>query len=102
MSTVVRRPLAVADVADVWAHIADDSIEQADAWLDRLDAKLQLLATQPMMGRAREEIAPGVRSLPFGKYLIVYQPITDGIDVMRFLHSARDLESVFAKDPPEV
>jgi toxin ParE1/3/4 len=40
---------------------------EADAWVDRLDAKLRLLAAQPLMGRARDELSPGVRSLPFGR-----------------------------------
>ncbi len=29
---------------------------EADAWVDRLDAKLRLLAAQPLMGRARDEL----------------------------------------------
>jgi plasmid stabilization system protein ParE len=31
---VRRRPLAEADIAEIWDYIAEDSIEQADAWVD--------------------------------------------------------------------
>jgi len=75
---------------------------EADAWVDRLDAKLRLLAPQPLMGRSRDELSPGVRSLPFGRYVIFYLPLADGIDVVRVLHSARDIEAIFAKDPPDL
>lgn len=40
--------------------------EQADLWVERLDETFRLIATQPMMGRARHELAANVRSFPFG------------------------------------
>jgi toxin ParE1/3/4 len=95
MAIVNRRPLAAADILDIWDFIADDSLDQADRWLDKLDDKLRLIATQPFMGRARDELAAGLRSFPFGRYLIFYVPIDDGIDVVRVLHSARDIDTVF-------
>ena len=96
MSCVTRRQGAAADIAEVWNTIAEDSIEQADAWVDRLDEKLHLLATQPLMGRARDELAAGIRSQPFGRCVIFYIPLDDGIDAVRVLHSARDIDAAFA------
>ena len=98
MARVVRRPLAGADIADIWDFIAEDSITQADAWVDRLDGKLRLLATQPLMGRTRSELSSGLRSQPFERYVIFYEPLTDGIDVVRIIHSARDIQALFAPD----
>lgn len=95
MPRVLRRPQAVGDVLEVWDFIAEDSLDQADAWVDRLDAALQRLATQPLMGRARPELADDLRSLPFESYVIFYLPIPDGVDVIRVLHSARDVDSAF-------
>jgi len=81
MPRILRRPLAGADIDETWDYIAEDSMGEADAWVDRLDAKLRLLAGQPLMGRARDELSPGVRSLPFGRYVIFYMPLSDGIEV---------------------
>jgi toxin ParE1/3/4 len=67
MVRIVRPPLAAADVDEIWDYIAEDSPLQSDAWVDRLDAKLRVLATQPVSGRAREELAPGLRSRTFGR-----------------------------------
>ncbi len=47
------------------------------------------------MGRARQELADSMRSFPFGRYVIFYVPLEDGIDVVRVLHSARDIDAVF-------
>lgn len=95
MARVTRRPLAETDILDIWDFIAEDSMDEADRWLDALDEKLRLWATQPLMGRDRQELLPGLRSFPFGRYVVFYCPLTDGLDVLRVLHSSRDLDSGF-------
>lgn len=95
MLRVTRRPLAQTDILDIWDFIADDSVAAADRWVDDLDAQFRMLATQPMMGRARDELAPRVRSVPFGRYVVFYVPLDDGIDVVRVLHGARDIDAMF-------
>ena len=95
MPRITRRPLAETDILEIWDYIADDSLAAADRWVDRLDEQFRLLAAQPMMGRARVELAPGVRSFPFGRYVVFYVPLDDGIDVVRVLHGARDIDAVF-------
>ena len=99
MARVTRRPLAAADILDIWDHIAEDSLDQADRWVDKLDEKFKLIATQPLMGRARDELAVDLRSFPFGRYIIFYAPIEGGIDVVRVLHSARDIDAAFGDEP---
>ena len=100
MARVLRRPRAAEDIAAVWDFIADDNPDAADHWVDQLDTQLRLLATQPLMGRARDELAPGIRSFPFGRYLVFYRPIGDGIDVVRVLHGTRDVDTAFGEDNP--
>ena len=84
-------------MAEIWNHIADSDLAAADRWLGRLDKQLRLLATQPLMGRARDELAEGLRSLPMGRHVVFYVPLGDGIDVVRVLHSARDISALFGE-----
>jgi toxin ParE1/3/4 len=95
MPRIEHRPRASEDIAEIWYFIAEDSLAQADAFVDRLDDKLHLLATQPLMGRTRDELARGLRSFPFERYVIFYEPLEDGIVVVRMLHSARDVDAEF-------
>lgn len=97
MARVSRRPLAAADILDIWDYIAEDSLDEADRWVDRLDEKLDLLATQPLMGRARDELLAGLRSFPFGRYVIFYMAMPDGVDVVRVLHTGRDVDLAFSE-----
>ena len=95
MALVKRRPQAETDILEIWAYIAEGSLVEADNWIDKLDEKLALWATQPMMGRARDELAEGVRSFAFGRYVAFYLPCSDGIDVVRVLHGRRDIDANF-------
>lgn len=95
MARVTRRPQAEADVLEIWDYIAEDSVIDADRWVDRLDEKLSLWATQPLMGRNRDELATGIRSLAFGRYVVFFEPLPNGIDVVRVLHGSRDIDASF-------
>lgn len=95
MARVTRRPEAEADILEIWDFIADDSLSEADRWVDRLDEKLRLWATQPTIGRPRDELAPNLRSMPFGRYVVFFTPLVDGIDVVRVLQAARDVDREF-------
>ncbi|MBS0318183.1 MAG: type II toxin-antitoxin system RelE/ParE family toxin [Proteobacteria bacterium] len=95
MPRIVRRPLAANDIGQIWDYIAEDSVAEANAWVDRLDRKLETLATQPRLGRSRDELMAGLRSFSFGRYLIFYLPLDDGIDIVRVLRSARDIDAAF-------
>lgn len=99
MPRVTRRPLAADDILEIWDYIAEDSLDAADRWVDRLDEQFRLLATQPLLGRARPELEQELRSFPFGRYVIFYAPLADGIDVIRVLHGARDIDALF--DDPQ-
>lgn len=79
MARILRRPLAGADIADIWGYIAENSALEADARIDRLDGKLRLLSSQPKMDRARDDLSPGVRSMSFGRYVIFYEPLPDDL-----------------------
>jgi toxin ParE1/3/4 len=48
-----------------------------------------------MLGRGREELAPGLRSLPYGRYVIFYEVMPDRIAIVRVLHGAGDLGPPF-------
>jgi toxin ParE1/3/4 len=91
------RPRTKADLSEIWDFIADDSDEQADAFIDLIDQKFQLLAQQSGLGRRRDELAEGLRSFPVGRYVIFYLAIAGGVQIVRVLHGARDIEVAFTE-----
>ena len=97
MAVIVLQPRAKADLSDIWQFIAEDSDDQADAFIDLIDQKFQLLAQQAELGRRREELAEGLRSFPVGRYVIFYLPVPGGVQIVRLLHGARDIEAAVTK-----
>jgi toxin ParE1/3/4 len=98
MPLIIRRPRAGADLSEIWEFIADESEAHADAFIDRIDAKFRALAAQPLMGRERADLSPGLRSLAVAPYVIFYEALPNGIAVVRVLHGARDVQAQFEDD----
>jgi toxin ParE1/3/4 len=94
MPIIVKLPRAKTDLVEIWDHIADDSEARADAFIETVDKKFHTLARRPNMGRLRDELAESLRSFPVGRYVIFYRPIPEGVEIVRVLHGARDLDSI--------
>jgi toxin ParE1/3/4 len=94
LSQVTKTTRAEQDLDEIWFYIALDNVEAADNLLDDIDSSCQSLAMQPQAGRLRPELVPELRSFPVGRYIVFYLPQNDGIEVVRVLHSARDIELI--------
>ena len=95
MSQIRISPRARSDLTEIWGYIADDSVANADAFIDQLYETIQMLAKQSGSGRHRDELAPGILSFPFGRYIIFYRANQGKIEIVRVLHGARDIQSIF-------
>ncbi|GAT31662.1 toxin ParE1/3/4 [Terrimicrobium sacchariphilum] len=93
MARLLRTPQSQKDFEEIWDFIADDNPNAADSLLRLLDETASLLARAPGLGRKRPEILPEVRSFPVGNYVLYYFPIADGIQLLRVLHGARDINT---------
>lgn len=67
----------------------------ANRFLQAFDRKCQLLAQFPEMGVKWQDLRPPLRSFPVGKHLIFYQPVPDGIEVIRVISGYQDLTAIF-------
>ncbi len=94
MASVVYSPDAKDDLRDIWDYVSIHSPLQADRLINRFREKLALLAEWNTLGRPRPELSKGCRSFPFGRYCFYFRQTEDGIEVLRVLHSARDIEQI--------
>ena len=91
---IFSRP-AERDLLAILEYIARDGPGAAVRFVDRIEEKCQMLANSPDMGFGRDELLPRLRVWPVGNYLIFYRPANENIEVVRVLHSARDIPSSF-------
>jgi toxin ParE1/3/4 len=65
---------AERDLADIGDYIALDNRARAVSFIDELEARFAEIAAQPSLYRLRDEVMPGIRAAPHGRYLI-YIPL---------------------------
>jgi toxin ParE1/3/4 len=86
---------AQTDLDEIWSFIARDNIPAADRMMDLFAEKFLLFASQPLLGEKREELQVNLRSFCVGNYVTFYRPLPNKIQIIRVLHSARDIEAQF-------
>jgi toxin ParE1/3/4 len=89
---------AETDLADIAYYIARESgsLEVARRVIESITDRFHLLATNPYLGRARDDdLGPGRRSFPVGRYVIVYRVAGRDVLILRVAHSRRDIEALF-------
>lgn len=47
------------------------------------------------MGELCPDLGEGIRIFAFGKYVVIYRPLDDGIDVLRVFQGHRDYPTLF-------
>ncbi len=93
MAKFLLSPRAEQDLREIWRSIAQDNEPAADALLRRLLAKAELAAEQPGMGAPRPELSSSARILIEGNYIMIYEPIPDGIVVVAIVYGMRNPDS---------
>lgn len=79
------------DLADIWDYVAIHNESAADKLIDSLMQRLRQLGAHPYIGRARNDLRTGYRSIAEGEYLIFYQIARPHLRVARIVHGKRDL-----------
>lgn len=93
------RPKAETDLEKIWLYTVKTwGIEQANFYIDEIDDVFRLLAEQPLLCRAREELSPPVRIHHHAKHLIVYAEAEQSIDIIRILHESMDIEAQLSEE----
>lgn len=80
-------------IADYFA--AQSSLNRAERFLADIDLVLQRISQFPQIGRKRDELYPGSRSLSHEQYLIFYRLLNDEIEVLRVVSGYQDLTALF-------
>jgi toxin ParE1/3/4 len=102
MRQILQTKTAVRDLDAIWDYIAveHDNPESANKLIDEFDTSYRLLATNPLLGQSVEWLSAHLRRFAVRKnYIIFYEPIPDGILIVRVLHAARNITaSLFETD----
>ena len=73
MAKALKTPRAQADLEAILDELESKSPPAAERFAVRVDRKCLALGRIRELGRARDEILPGLRSTPVGKYVLFYR-----------------------------
>jgi toxin ParE1/3/4 len=60
--------------------------------IDAITERFYLLAQFPYMGRARDDLRPGLRSFPVGQYVVIYAIEDEDVQILHVFHGRQDIE----------
>lgn len=86
---------AIADMGEAYEYVARDNETAAEDLLSEFQKRFRLLADFPAAGRERNDLMRGVRSYAVGNYVVLYRQVEEGVEILRVLHGARDIQGLF-------
>jgi toxin ParE1/3/4 len=102
VTAYIVSPQARQDLLDITGYIARDNLDAALHLRDRMFAAFELLASQPGVGRMRDDLVPaklGVRFWPVGTYLVIYRTSNLSTQIVRVLSGYRDVTTILNQAP---
>jgi plasmid stabilization system protein ParE len=104
MSRYRFTPQAVDDLFEIWSYVGRDSAQAANRVEAAIHNACAFLAEGPLRGRTRKEIT----QLPlrfwtvqaFPNYIIVYDPQSNPLQIIRILHGSRDVLAILGEPKP--
>ena len=100
---VSKTKQAKIDLAEIAEYYGGESLDLEFRFIEAAEEAFNKLVAMPEKGTKREYFHPKLKSLrmwpipDFPKVLIFYWPKGDGVEVVRVLHSSRDIEALFSK-----
>ena len=88
--------LAARDIENIYKRgFIEFGEAQADRYHDELHQTFAMLAMFPLSGGERPMRDAVVRVQPKAAHLIVYEPNTDGVHIVRVFHRSQDWQSIY-------
>ncbi len=86
---------ASRDLSEISNYFLQQSIDAGDRFVEGFGKKCQHLAEFPYLGRSYAQFAPGLRGIALMDYIIFYQVVGEGIEILRVISGYRNLQTVF-------
>ncbi len=95
MAKLVILPAARTDLIDIGDFIALDDRPRAASFVAEIEAKIVEIGERPGSFQKRDDLYPGLRHAPHGRYLIFFIERDDEVQILRVLQGSRDLPRLF-------
>lgn len=92
MADFFYSPEARRDLLEIWEFIAQDNLDAADRVEREIEQAMVTLAANPKLGHSRRDLTTRpVRFWTIYSYLIIYDPESRPLEIVRILSGYRDV-----------
>lgn len=104
MSEIQKRPLVIRDLIQIATYLAQDNLDASDRFLGAVEETFKQLAQMPQIGKLSDFSHPSLVDVRqqavkgFRKYLVFYRPMEKGVEILRIIHGARDVEALLEEE----
>src|SRR2546423_1916687 len=89
---------ATLDLDEIFIYWANRvSLAVAEKIIDQIEDRFWLLNEFPDAGKSVDHLAPDMRCVPAGRYLIYYRKTKKGSEIHRIVHAARNQRAALKK-----
>lgn len=99
--TVVYSPRASGQLTDLYEWIAEQSgfPDRAEGYVTAIFDYCDSLATFPLVGVARDDLRPGLRTIGFRRRVVIAFAVTDeAVEIHGVFYGGRDYETLLRDD----
>jgi toxin ParE1/3/4 len=99
---VTFRPEAVADLQEIYRFIFEVSQSHVTAtrFTERILARALRIGDAPQGGRPRDDLEPGLRTVPFETSAVIAYRVTATVDIINIFYGGRDYEALYRGHEP--
>lgn len=92
------RPEALADLEEIFRFVLRRSASPSTArrYVERLRERCRRIGTLPEAGRPRDDLLPGLRTVPFERVAVIAYRLADGrVEITNIFYGDRDYEALY-------
>jgi toxin ParE1/3/4 len=96
------RPSANVDIAAIFEYIFEASRSSAVAgrFIRRIRDRCERIGDVPLGGRPRDDLAPGLRTVPFERSAVIAYIVEGGaVQITNIFYGGRDYEALYPRGP---
>lgn len=95
MKPIIFAPSARDDLAAIRDYISPDDPGAAERFIGMISEQCERLARMPGIGRPRDVLRAGLRSIVVSHYVILYRETPDRVEIVRVVSGYRDMDALF-------
>lgn len=95
MARIIKSAAAEEDLTEIWFQIAEHNLTAADRMVDLFARRFEQLLSHPESGERCDRLQVGLRHTTVENYVVLYRISQPDIEILRVVHGARDLPSLF-------